>query len=194
VARRRSLLGAGLGLALAGAAAAQPTVQAPAGKSFKFEPKTQVDGEILQVVFGERALFRLDDGGKPVLDSVEKGQLAAAHPPGSATETFTPPGPGLIAAALDGSAEKQASVMKVWNRLDHAVEYKTIALVLHGQTLSPVAVPTCPIAAGGAHTEIWPAPVVAVGLSRFKPASKEALARCVGGAKPAAKSAPKKGK
>jgi hypothetical protein len=185
--------GAAIVLALVAPAAAQPAPKAEAPRSFKFEPKTQVDGEILQVVFGERALFRLDDGGKPVLDSVEKGQLAAAHLPGAAAEAFQPPGPGLIAAALDGSAEKQASVLKVWNRLGHAIEYKTIVLVLHGQALSPVAVPTCPIPAGGVRTESWPAPVVAVGLSRFKPASKEALARCAGGAKPAAKPAPKKG-
>ena len=190
----RILAGLALAAALAGVAAAQPAAKAEAPTSLKFEPKTQVDGDILQVIFGERALFRLDDAGKPVLDSVDKGQLAAAHPAGAATESYATPGPGLLAAALDGSAEKQASVMKVWNRLDHPVEYRAIVLVLHGQSLSPVPVPTCPVPAGGVRSETWPAPVVAVGLSRFKPASKAALARCTVAAKPAAKPAPKKGK
>jgi len=174
--------GAALALALTAAAAAQAAEPPPSAvpRSLTFEPKTQVDGAILQVVFGDRALFRLDDGGLPVLDSVEKGQLAAAHPPGAARETFAAPGPGLIGAALDGSAEKQASVLKVWNRLDHPVQYAAILLVLHGQTLRPMAVPVCPVPAGGVRTESWPAPVVAVGLSRFKAATKEALARCAG--------------
>jgi len=193
----RIFVGVLAALALAGSAAAQPKAEAPAPKSFKFEPKTQVDGDILQVIFGERALFRLDDGGKPVLDSVDKSQLAAAHPPGAAKETYTPPAPGLVGAALDGSAEKQVSVMKVWNRLGHPIEYRAILLVLHGQNLAPVAVPTCPVPAGGVRMETWPAPVVAVGLSRFKPASAAAIARCAGGkpaAGPAPKPAPKKGK
>ena len=170
---------------------AAPPALAEAPKSLKFEPKTQVDGAILQVIFGERALFRLDDAGQPVLDSVEKGQLAAAHPPGAATETYAAPAPGLIAAALDGSAERQATILKVWNRLPHAVAYRVIVLVLHGQSLTPMAVPSCPVPAGGVRMETWPAPVVAVGLSRFKLATKEALARCAGH-KPAA--ATEKGK
>ena len=175
--------------ATAPAAASPPQVQAP--KSLKFEPRTQVDGAVLQVIFGERALFRLDNAGQPVLDSVEKGQLAAAHAAGAATETYAAPAPGLIAAALDGSAEKQASVLKVWNRLPHAVEYRVIVLVLHGQSLTPMAVPSCPVPAGGVRMETWPAPVVAVGLSRFKPATKEALARC---ARPKPAAAAKRGK
>jgi hypothetical protein len=174
-----------LALLLASAVDAQP-------KSVAFEPRTQVDGDVLQVIFGERALFRLDDGGKPVLDSVEKGQLAAAHRAGAAAESFQPPGPGLIAAALDGSAEKKASVMKLWNRLDHPVEYRAIVLVLHGQVLTPAPVATCPVPAGGVRSETWPAPIVAVGLSHFRPASKESLARCAVAAKPPAPKPPVK--
>jgi hypothetical protein len=190
---RRGLLVAGalLALALAGDAAAQaaPKPEAPVvARSAKFEPKTQVDGGILQVLFGERALFRLDDGGKPVLEAVERGQLAAAHPPGAASETFAPPGPGLLAAALDGSAEAHVTVLKIWNRTGRPIAYRAIALeLLQGEVLRPVPAPTCPVPAGGVRVEVWPAPVVAVGLARFEPASKEALARCAAAAKPAAK-------
>lgn len=185
---RRVLIAAAAVLAWAGAASAQAPA-APAQQQLSFEPKTKVDGKVLQVIFGERALVRLDDGGLPVLDGVEKGQLAAAHPAGAVQETYAAPGPGLVAAALDGSAEKRASVLKVWNRTGHALQYQAIALVLHGQSLTPTLAPTCPVPAGGVRTETWPAPVVAVGLSGFKPATKAALARCA--AKPAA--APKKG-
>lgn len=170
-----------LALALAGVAAAQPAAKAapaPSPKSVPFEPGTQVDGAILQVMFGDRALFRLDDGGKPVLDAVEKGKLAIAHPAGTVAETYATPGAGLLAAAVDGSAETKATSLKVWNRLDHAVEYGAVVLVLQGGSLHPVPVPTCPVPAGGVRTETWPAPIVAVGLARFKTASKAALARC----------------
>ena len=149
----------------------------PAAQTLGFTAKTFVDGPVLQVILGERALVRLDDGGLPVLDGVEKGQLAVAHPAGAVSETFTPPGPGLIGAALDGSAEKKASSLKVWNGTGHAIQYQAVVLVLHGQTLHPVAVRTCPVAAGGVRVETWPAPIVAVGLSRFKTASKAALAQ-----------------
>ena len=170
----RSLAGLIAVLALAAPAAAQT----PAPKSVPFEPGTQVDGAVLQVMFGERALFRLDDGGKPVLDKSEKGQLAVAHPAGTVNETYAAPEPGLLAAALDGSAETKTSALKVWNHTGHAIEYGAIVLVLEGQTLHPVPVPVCPVPAGGVRTETWPAPIVAVGLSRFKAASKAALARC----------------
>jgi hypothetical protein len=182
----RALAGIAAALMLAAPAAAQPP------KSVPFQPKTQVDNNILQVLFGERALFRLDDGGKPVLDAVEKGQLAAAHPPGAANETFKPPPAGLLAAAVDGSVEKHATFLKVWNRTGHPIEYEAIVLeMLQGDVLRPVPVATCPVAPGGVRTESWPAPIAAVGMLRFKPASKAALARC---AKPAAPKTPRKGK
>jgi len=170
------LIGLAAALTLATAAIAAPDKAEPP-KTVHFDPKTQVDGAILQVIFGERALFRLDDGGLPVLDSVEKGKLAAAHPPGTAAETYAPPGPGLVAAALDGSAEQKVTVLKVWNRTGKPLEYSAHVLVLDGETLHPVAVQTCPVPAGGVRSEAWPAPIVAVGLARFKPATAAALAR-----------------
>ncbi|HEX3887332.1 MAG TPA: hypothetical protein VHW05_07520, partial [Phenylobacterium sp.] len=124
-----------------------------------------------------RALFRLDDAGRPVLDTVEKGKLAAAHPPGTVPETYAAPGPGLLAAALDGSAETKRSVLKVWNRTAHPIAYHAEVLVLDGQNLHPVPVTPCPVPAGGVRTESWPAPIVAVGLTRFKQASAAALVR-----------------
>jgi hypothetical protein len=174
----RLLIGLAASLALAGAAvAADPPAKPAPPQTLAFEPKTFVDNAILQVLLGERALVRLDGAGKPVLDSVQKGQLAVAHPDGAVTETFQPPPEGLIAAALDGSAEKQATSLKVWNGTGQAIEYRAIVLVLHGQTLRAMPVPTCPVAAGHIRLESWPAPIVAVGLSRFKTASKEALAQ-----------------
>jgi hypothetical protein len=165
-----------IGLAAVASVRAAPP-QGAAPKTVHFDPKTQVDGAILQVIFGERALFRLDDGGLPVLDAVEKGKLAAAHPPGTVSETYAAPAPGLVAAALDGSAEQKASVLKVWNHTGKALEYTAHVLVLDGETLHPVAVATCPVPAGGVRSETWPAPIVAVGLTHFKPASAAALAR-----------------
>jgi hypothetical protein len=181
---RRVLSGTALTLMLAGAASAaappakpaKPAAAKPAPQTMAFQPKTYVDGAILQVILGERALFRLDSGEKPVLDNVEKGQLAAAHPDGAVNETFAPPPDGLIAAALDGSAEKRATSLKIWNGTSQPIEYRAIVLVMkQGQTLQAMPVPTCPVAPGHVRLETWPAPIVAVGLSRFKPATKAAL-------------------
>jgi len=188
---QRLIAAAGLALLFAGAAGAQP-----AAKSVPFEPKTQVDGKVLQVMLRNQALFRLDDGGLPVLDSVQEGQLAVAHPPGAATESFAAPPAGMIAAAVDGSVEKHATFLKVWNHTAHSIQYRAMALeMMQGNTLHPVIVEPCPVPPGGVRTESWPAPIIAVGLSNFRRASPQALARC-GGAKPAGPkpSLPKKGK
>jgi hypothetical protein len=171
----RTLIGVAAALALSTTAAAAPPATPP--KTVPFDPKTQVDGAILQVIFGERALFRLDDAGHPVLEGVEKGKLAAAHPPGAVNETYAAPGFGVVAAALDGSAEKQASVLKVWNNSGHAIEYSARILILDREALHPVIVQTCPVPPGAARLESWPAVVVAVGLTGFKQATKAALAR-----------------
>jgi hypothetical protein len=149
---------------------AAPAAEA-AAKQLTFQPKTLVDGETLQVILGQRAVFHIADNGKPVIDKVEEGQLAAAHPDGVAKETFAAPDSGLLAAAVDGSAEKRATVLKLWNGTDKAVEYRAMALVLRKDKLTAVPVKVCAVAAGAVHTETWPAPIVAVGLARFKPAA-----------------------
>jgi hypothetical protein len=153
-----------------------PEAPEAAPPSLAFDPHTQTDGETLQVILGQQATFRLDDHGQPVLDAVADGRLADAHPEGTVAETFTAPKHGLLAAALDGSAEKRVSVLKVWNGLDHPVELRVIGLVLRSDVLTPVPLAICPIPPGGVGAQSWPAPIVAVGLARFKTATKAALA------------------
>ena len=148
------------------------------GSSLEFDPKTKVDGPALQVILGERAVFRVDEKGMPKLDSVEAGKLAAAHPAGAARETFTSPGAGRLAAALDGSSERRATALKIWNGLDYPVDYNAVALVLrNGEALTPTRVAVCAVKPGETRTELWPAPVVAVGLMGFKRAGPDAAAR-----------------
>lgn len=150
------------------ARAAKPAAK-PATTALTVEQKTAVRGETLQVVLGQRALFRLDDKNLPVLDAVEDGKLAAAHPDGAVTETFEPPPAGQIAIALDGSAEARATILKVWNQTDRAIDYRAIALVLLQRKVTPTPAPVCAVPPGGVRTETWRRPVVAVGLSRFEP-------------------------
>lgn len=139
-----------------------------ASKSLTVEQKTLVQGGTLQVVLGQRAVFRLDDKGQPVLAKVEEGQLAAAHPEGSVTEAFEPPAEGEIAVALDGSAEVRATVLKVWNQTARPLDYGAIALVMRQGKVTPTAAPVCAVPARSVRTETWKRPVVAVGLTRFK--------------------------
>ena len=142
-----------------------------AARTLTVEQKTIVQGETLQVMLGRRALFHLDDKNRPVLDKVEEGQLAAAHPPGKVTETFEPPPEGQIAAALDGSAEARATILKVWNQTDQALDYSAIALIMRRGQVTPEPAPICAVAPKSVRTETWPRPVVAVGLLRFKPST-----------------------
>ncbi|ODT88657.1 hypothetical protein [Phenylobacterium sp. SCN 70-31] len=132
------------------------------------EARTKADGETLQVVLGQRALFRLDDRGWPVLIGVEDGRLAAAHPPGKVVEAFDAPPDGQVAVALDGSAEVRATLMKIWNQTDKALDYRAIALVYSGGKVIAAEAPVCAVAARSVRTETWRRPVVGVGLSRFK--------------------------
>jgi hypothetical protein len=146
-----------------------------ATKALTVEQKTLVQGGTLQVVIGQRALFRLDDKGLPVLSKVEEGQLAAAHPQGAVTEAFEPPPEGQIAVALDGSAEVRATVLKVWNQTGTALDYGAIALIMRQGKVTPTAAPVCAVPPHSVRTETWKRPVVAVGLTRFKqPATAKA--------------------
>jgi hypothetical protein len=157
------------------AASSQPaqapakTPPEPAKLVMSFTPKTMVENGSLQVILGERAVFHIASGGKPELDEVQKGQLADAHASGAVTETFEAPASGKLAAALDGSAEKRASFLKVWNNTDQWVSYQAIALVKKpGGAIAPVPAPVCSLPPGGLRIEAWPRPIVAVGLARFK--------------------------
>ena len=140
-----------------------------AAKSLTVEQKTLVQGETLQVVLGQRAVFRLDDKGLPVLTRVEEGKLAAAHPEGEVTEAFEPPAEGEFAVALDGSAEVRATILKVWNQTGQALDYGAIALIMRQGKVTPLPAPVCAVPAHAIRTETWKRPVVAVGLTRFRP-------------------------
>lgn len=162
-------------IALAPAAfAAEEAPAADAKADVAFSGKTEmVDGPALQVVFGERAVFHLDDKGEPVLDEVQKGQLAMAHPAGTAKESFAAPGPGKLAIAIDGSAEKQASYLKIWNGLDHPVIYHAGVLAFVKGKLTPVTVKVCAAPAGGVNDQTWPMPVQAIAVANFTTAPSD---------------------
>ncbi|MCR5874876.1 hypothetical protein LRS10_12260 [Phenylobacterium sp. J426] len=123
-------------------------------------------------MLGQRAVFRLDDRGQPVLLKVEKGQLPEAHADGTVKDVFVPPPEGQIAAALDGSAEKRATVLKIWNRTGKPLDYRAMALILgKDNKLNPAPAPvSCSLPPRSVHIETWRAPIVAVGLGRFKEA------------------------
>jgi hypothetical protein len=140
-----------------------------AARSLTVEQKTLVEGETLQVVLGQRAVFRLDGKGLPVLTRVEEGKLAAAHPEGEVTEAFEPPAEGEFAVALDGSAEVRATILKVWNQTGQALDYGAIALIMRQGKVTPLPAPVCAVPAHAIRTETWKRPVVAVGLTRFRP-------------------------
>jgi hypothetical protein len=158
-----------IGLAAALLLAAQ-AAEAPAAKpapEVTFSRKTEADGPVLQIVFGERATIRLDDRNQPVLMKTEKGKLSEAHPAGAVASEFAPPAPDEIAVALDGSAEVKKTVMKVWNGGSKPVRYDAIVLVLRNGKLAPRPVAGCAVPGKSARTQSWPAPVVAVALTNF---------------------------
>jgi hypothetical protein len=144
------------------------------GGGVGFSAKTEmVAGPALQVVFGERAVFHLDPKGEPVLDGVEKGSLAMAHPAGEVKETFAAPGPGKLAIALDGSPQKKASYLKIWNGLDHPVLYRAGVLAYEGGALKPITVKVCAAPSGGVNSQTWPAPIAAVVVANFSVAADD---------------------
>jgi hypothetical protein len=157
------------------AAAAAAPKAAPVAGGLAFSGKTEmVDGPALQIVFGERAVFHLDAKGEPVLDRVEKGQLAMAHPAGAVKETFAPPGAGELAIALDGSPEKKASYLKIWNGLDHPVLYRAGVLAYDGGQLKPTSVKVCAAPAKGSNSTTWSTPIAAAVVANFTPAPSAA--------------------
>jgi hypothetical protein len=175
------LAGAAAVLASAGPVSAAPAkapaaAAAPVAGGLAFSGKTEmVDGPALQVVFGERAVFHLDDKGEPALDTAEKGPLAVAHPVGTVKEDFEPPGPGKLAIALDGSPQKKASYLKIWNGLDHPVLYRAGVLAYEGGALKPMTVRICAAPSGGTSVQTWPKPIAAVVVANFT-AAKDAKA------------------
>lgn len=144
------------------------TADAPA-----FDPVTKVDGKFVQIVKGARAVLHLDGKQMPILDKAETGPLAAAHPIGEAKEAFGDLAKGQLAFAVDGSAEKRASYLKVWNKLDYPVAYRAIILVLQpGGKTAPFPVRTCAVAPGATDLLTWPRPVLAVAVTDITKAAK----------------------
>lgn len=157
-------------------AAAPSTETQPAPADAGFDPHTKVDGPVLQVILGERAVVHLDSKGAPLLDEVQTGRLTLAHPANTVTELYLPPAKGRVAVALDGSAEKRTSVVKVWNGLSQPVEMRMVGLVLGGgEVLKPAPLGVCPLAPGEVRAQGWPAPIVAV-ASRLRVLPKDAPA------------------
>jgi hypothetical protein len=168
-----ALVVAALAVASAAAMAAEaPVTTAPRGAAFSGKTE-MVEGPALQVVFGVRAVFHLDDGGAPVLDAVEPGPLAMAHPIGAVTEAFEAPGAGKLAIALDGSPQKKASYLKIWNGLDHPVLFRAGVLAYEKGVLKPATVRVCATPAGGTSSQTWSAPIAAVVVASFTAAKDE---------------------
>jgi hypothetical protein len=140
------------------------------------ERRTMVEDGALQVVFGERAIFLLSpDDGEPRLSDIQQGRLEIAHPPGAVRETFAAPPKGRLAAALDGSAEKGSSYLKVWNGTDKPIAYRAQAMVLRAGKILPLAAPVCAVMPGETRTQSWPSAIAAVVLSRFTPPEADAI-------------------
>jgi hypothetical protein len=140
-----------------------------------FDPRTKLDGEAVQVIVGQRAVFRLDDAGKPVMEAVESGRIDMVLPDGK-PDTYLTPTAGRLGFALDASPEKRQSVMKVWNGLSRPVAYEVeLTALRHGKLMKRKA-PICAVAAGQSTYEVWPDPILSVTLSKFAetPASKSA--------------------
>lgn len=173
----RRALGLLLAVVLAAPAAAQDK---PAPKSLPealaqagLDPKTKAEGETLQVMLGQRAVFHLD-GAKPAIESVDLGKLALAQPKGKA-ETYKAPPAGKLAMALDASAEKHQSILKVWNGTDKPVIYKAELVALRGGKLMRRHAVICPVLPGAANHETWNDPLLAVRVTGFAETSPDDL-------------------
>lgn len=129
------------------------------------DPKTKVEGEAVQVMFGQRAVLRLDSEGHPGLEAVEIGRIDRAAP--ASAEVFKGVGPGQLAFALDASSEKRVSMLKVWNALTTPVAFEAEITALRGGQLMKKKEPACAVEAGGAAYETWPDPIIAVTVTGF---------------------------
>jgi hypothetical protein len=127
------------------------------------DPKTTVRDGAVQVMFGQRAVLRLDQG-KPVLEAVEIGRIdkvASAKD----DKAFKGIGAGKLAFALDASTEKRQSMMKVWNGLARPIAIETEIVAVRSGKLMKKKEAVCAVAAGGAAYETWPDPIIAVSVS-----------------------------
>jgi hypothetical protein len=170
----RRLATAALALALASTATAQeaetkkPSNMVEALAAAGLDPETKVTDGKVQVMLGQRAIIRLQPGGAPTLEEVETGRLAAALAEGEA-ETYKGVPANRMAFALDASAQKRQSIMKVWNGLTVPVAFEAeIAAVRQGKLMRRMT-SVCAVAAGGTNLETWPDPIVAITIQKFAP-------------------------
>lgn len=160
---------ASLALLTAQDAPAAPAAEPPQPSFLKaleaagLDPKTKLRDGALQVMFGQRAVLRFD-GKTPVIDLVEIGRIDRA------TTTTDPKAykgirPNRLAFAVDASAPKRISMLKVWNGLTRPVAYEAEIVALRGGQLMKKKEPICSVAAGGAAYQTWPDPIIAVTLT-----------------------------
>lgn len=161
---------AGLLAALALAAAQEAPPAAPEQPSLLkaleaagLDPKTKVDGQAVQVMYGQRAVLRFD-GKQPVLDQVEIGRIDRATAPND-PKVYKGVRPNRLAFALDASSQKRVSMLKVWNGLTQPVAFEAEIVALRGGQLMKKKAPVCAVAAGGAAYETWPDPIIAITLT-----------------------------
>ncbi|MDP3855869.1 hypothetical protein [Phenylobacterium sp.] len=152
---------------------AKPKTLVEALAAVGFDPKTKVDGGNVQVMQGQRALFRLDARAAPVLGGVDTGKLGAAQPEGEA-ETYKGSGAGRIGVALDSSPVKKQSYMKIWNGLARPVTFELELAAVRGGQLMRRKASGCAVPAGGVHSQSWPDPIIAVTVSKVAPAARDA--------------------
>ncbi len=128
-----------------------------------FDPHTKLIGDAVQVMSGQRATLDVA-GGKPVLEAVETGHVDMALPDG-APDTYKAVAPGKVAFAVDGSAAKKQSFLKIWNGLSHAVSYEAELTAIRSGKLAKRKAQVCAVPGGGTKYEMWSDPIIAVTLS-----------------------------
>lgn len=130
-----------------------------------FDPHTKLAGESVQVMSGQRAVLDIESG-KPVLEAVETGHVDMALPDG-APDSYKPLADGKVAFAVDGSAARKQSFLKVWNGRPHAVGYLAEITALHEGKLARRMAQVCAVPGGSTNYEMWSDPVIAVTLSKI---------------------------
>ncbi|MBP7650048.1 MAG: hypothetical protein KA085_05765 [Phenylobacterium sp.] len=130
-----------------------------------FDPHTKLIGDAVQVMSGQRATLDVAEG-KLTLDAVDTGHVDMALPDGT-PDTYKPVAPGKVAFAVDGSAAKKQSFLKIWNGLAHAVSYEAELTAIRGGKLAKRKAQVCAVPGGGTNYEMWSDPIIAVTLSRI---------------------------
>lgn len=130
-----------------------------------FDPHTKLIGDSVQVMSGQRATLNVAEE-KLVLDAVETGHVDMALPDGT-PDTYKPLAPGKVAFAVDGSAAKKQSFLKIWNGLAHAVSYEAELTAIRAGKLAKRKAQVCAVPGGGTNYEMWSDPIIAVTLSKI---------------------------